>query len=188
MTTPAAVLDRIERLFADRGGAEYHGEPVSQLAHALQAGLFAERDGQPPAVVAAALLHDIGHLLHGHGEDYAARGIDDRHEDLGVRFLARAFGPEVTEPVRLHVSAKRYLCATAPGYADQLSPASVLSLGLQGGPMTPAEAAAFAAGPYSAAAVTVRGYDDRAKVPDLPTPPFAHFRPALEAVLRADLA
>ncbi len=180
--TPTELIDRIERLFADRGGSEYYGEAVSQLEHALQSADLAERNGEPAEVIAAALLHDIGHMLHGHGEDFAAQGIDDRHEELGVRFLQKAFGPGVTEPVRLHVAAKRYLTAVRPGYLATLSPASVRSLELQGGPMTADEARGFEAGPHFAAAVKVREYDDRAKVVGLATPPFAHFRHYLEQV------
>lgn len=182
--TPADVLTRIDRLFAERGSGEYHGEAVTQLEHALQCAALAEADGRPPEVVAAALLHDIGHLLHGHGEDHTDRGVNDDHEALGARFLARAFGPAVTEPVRLHVPAKRYLCAARPDYLAGLSPASVRSLELQGGPMTAAERAAFEAEPHHRAAVAVREYDDRAKVPGLTTPPFAHFRTHLERCLR----
>jgi phosphonate degradation associated HDIG domain protein len=174
--TTAETLARIDRLFAARGGGEYHGEAVTQLEHALQCAALAEADGQPAEVVAAALLHDIGHLLHGHGEEYLAQGVNDRHEDLGARFLAGAFGPAVTEPIRLHVPAKRYLCAARPDYFAGLSPASVLSLELQGGPMTAAERAAFEALPYARAALAVRGYDDRAKAVGLATPTFAHFR------------
>jgi phosphonate degradation associated HDIG domain protein len=180
------LLARIERLFAERGGAEYHGEAVSQLEHGLQAATFAEQDGAPAALVAAALLHDVGHLLHTLGEHCAAQGIDDTHEELGVRFLEKGFGPAVTGPVRLHVAAKRFLCATRPDYFAKLSPASVTSLHLQGGPMSAAEAAAFRADPHAAAAVRVRGWDDRAKVAGLATPDFSHFRPHLEAALRAD--
>ena len=184
--TPADVLDRIDRLFAERGAGEYHGEAVTQLEHALQTAHFAEKDGGPAELVAAALLHDVGHLLHGNGEDCAASGIDDRHEELGVRFLAKAFGLALTEPVRLHVAAKRYLTAVRPGYFVALSPASVRSLELQGGPMTAAEAAEFEANPHHAAAVKLREYDDRAKVVGLATPLLSHFRPYLEASLRAD--
>lgn len=184
--TPHELLDRVERLFAERGGAEYHGEAVSQLEHALQCATLAASAGLPAEAVAAALLHDVGHLLHAHGEDCAAQGIDDRHEELGVRFLAGAFGPEVTEPVRLHVAAKRYLAAVWSGYRALLSPASVRSLELQGGPMTPAEQTTFEANPHYAVAVKVRECDDRAKVVGLETPPFAHFRKYLEAAARAD--
>lgn len=181
--TDEAFVARVAQLFADRGWAEYHGEAVSQLEHALQAAALAEADGQPNELVVAALLHDIGHLLHGHGEDSAERGIDDAHEELGFRFLTRHLGPAVCEPVWLHVPAKRYLCAVEPAYFDGLSPASVQSLHLQGGPMSPAEAAAFEANPRHVAAVALRRYDDRAKVPHLPTPPFDHFRPHLEAAV-----
>ena len=184
--TPAEVLQRVERVFAERGGGEYHGEPVTQLEHALQCAMLAERAERPAEWVAAALLHDIGHLLHGHGEDYLTRGVNDTHEELGARFLARAFGPAVTEPIRLHVPAKRYLCSARPGYFATLSPASVRSLELQGGPMTAAEVAVFETGPHFAAAAAVREYDDRAKVVGLVTPPFAHFRKYLEACLRAE--
>ncbi|QJW94518.1 phosphonate degradation HD-domain oxygenase [Frigoriglobus tundricola] len=184
--TPGDVLARAGRLFAERGGAEYHGEAVTQLEHALQCAALAERDGRPAAWVVAALLHDVGHLLHGHGEAHLADGIDDDHEELGARFLARAFGPAVTEPIRMHVPAKRYLCAARAGYREGLSPASVRSLELQGGPMTAAEAAAFEAHPHFAAAVQLREYDDRAKVVGLATPPFDHFLTYLERCLRAD--
>jgi predicted HD phosphohydrolase len=112
--------------------------------------------------------------------------VNDRHEELGARFLAAAFGPAVTEPIRLHVPAKRYLCAARPGYRAALSPASARSLELQGGPMTAAEVAAFDAHPHARAAVAVRECDDRAKVAGLATPPFDHFRPHLEASARAD--
>jgi [1-hydroxy-2-(trimethylamino)ethyl]phosphonate dioxygenase len=182
--TPADVLNRIEQLFATRGGGEYHGEAVTQLEHALQAATLAEQAGNPPEWIAAALLHDIGHLLHGHGEDYLDHGINDAHEELGVRLLERGFGPAVTEPVRLHVTAKRYLCAARPGYFATLSPASVHSLELQGGPMSADEVRAFEANPHFRAAATIREYDDRAKVVGLPTPPFAHFRPCLEECKR----
>ena len=135
--TPADVLARIGRLFAEGGGAEYHGEAVTQLQHALQTAYLAEQDGCPATLVAAALLHDIGHLLHTHGENCATQGIDDRHEELGVRFLALAFGPEVTEPVRLHVAAKRYLTAARPEYLVRLSRAHSEALSSRAGRCLP---------------------------------------------------
>lgn len=183
--TPSDVLHRIEALFAERGGGEYHGEAVTQFEHALQAAALAEGDGPGAEAVSAALLHDIGHLLHGHGEDYFEHGLNDRHEELGVRFLARAFGPAVTEPVRLHVAAKRYLTATRPEYLSLLSPASVRSLELQGGPMSAAEVKEFEANPHHAVAVKLREYDDRSKVVGLVTPPFSHFRKYLEVATHA---
>src|SRR6516225_6317978 len=117
------------------------GEPVSQTEHALQTAWAAEQAGAASALIAAALLHDIGHLLHDLPEDCAHHGIDDAHEVRGARWLVQHFGPDVTEPVRLHVPAKRYLCSTDPAYRSQLSEASELSLKLQGGPFTPAEVA-----------------------------------------------
>src|SRR5262249_42166074 len=140
MTTgpTAAVVPFVLGLFAERGSAEYGGEAVSQTEHALQSAWAAEKAGADSAPITAALLHDVGHLLHRLPENCAEMGVDDRHEELGARWLQRHFGPEVSEPVRLHVPAKRYLCAIEPGYLERLSPASNLSLRLQGGVFTPA--------------------------------------------------
>jgi len=171
----------ILELFARSGDSQYGHEAVSQREHALQAAWFAERAGAPPALIAAALLHDVGHLLHDLAEDAPEQGIDDRHEELAAQWLAERFGPEVVEPVRLHVAAKRYLCTTDPEYDRLLSPPSRLSLRLQGGPMTPEETAAFESGPHGRAAIDLRRWDDAAKVPGLPTPGLEHFAPALTA-------
>ena len=175
----------IAALLEEKGSRRYGLAAVSQLQHALQAALLAEQTGGDAALVTAALLHDIGHMVHGLGEDPAADGVDDRHEELGRAYLAALFGPEVTEPVRLHVAAKRYLCATEPAYFGKLSSDSVRSLALQGGPMSPDEVAAFRALPQSEAAVRLRRFDEDAKVKDLPTPPVAHFLPYLRESLRA---
>jgi phosphonate degradation associated HDIG domain protein len=177
--SPDAVADRIERLFAEGGGAEYHGEAVTQLEHALQSAAAAEREGASPELIVAALLHDIGHLLQSHGDHAAARGIDDRHEALGQRFLAKHFGPAVSEPVRLHVAAKRYLCAVEPDYRAKLSPASEKSLVLQGGPMSAAEIAEYESSPHHEAATRLRRWDDIAKVAGLATPGVDHFRESI---------
>jgi [1-hydroxy-2-(trimethylamino)ethyl]phosphonate dioxygenase len=162
-------------LMANKGQNRYGLHDVTQLQHALQSALFAERAGAAPALISAALLHDIGHMVHDLGDNPAADGLDDRHEMLGHAFLVRYFGPDVTEPIRLHVAAKRYLCAIEPEYSALLSPDSVLSLRLQGGPMSPPEVAAFRTEPHAEAAVRLRRCDDAAKVKDLPTPDLAHF-------------
>ncbi len=177
---PDAVLHDLADLYAIRGAAQYGGEAVTQLEHGLQAAALALRAEADDELVAAALLHDVGHLLHAVGEDGADRGLDDRHEESGERYLRRHFTPGVGGPVRLHVPAKRYLCAVEPGYFAALSPPSVASLALQGGPMTPAECRAFEADPYYAAAVRLRRWDDAAKVPGLTTPLFAYHLPVLE--------
>jgi gamma-butyrobetaine dioxygenase len=181
---PDGPVDVIAGLFASEGAAEYLGEPVTQAAHMLQAAALAEKDGARPALVAAALLHDVGHF-HGAvtGHDLMS-GTDNRHSHTGAGWLAQWFGPEVTEPVRLHVAAKRYLCATEPGYAATLSPASVYTLGVQGGPMQGAELEEFTASPYAADAVRVRRWDDQAKDPQAGAPEFSHFRPLLSGLLR----
>ena len=123
-------------------------------------------------------------MVHELGDNPAEQGVDDRHEELGHAFLCAWFGPEVTEPVRLHVAAKRYLCGTEPDYFALLSPDSVLSLSLQGGPMSPEEAAAFAALPGARDAVQLRRFDEAAKVKDLETPPVEHFLPVVARCLR----
>ncbi|HEY7329222.1 MAG TPA: phosphonate degradation HD-domain oxygenase [Gemmataceae bacterium] len=169
------------RLFQERGDAAYVGEPVSQTEHALQTAWAAERVGASNSLIVAALLHDVGHLLHELPENCADAGIDDAHEILAARWLGQHFGPEITEPVRLHVDAKRFLCATDPAYLGVLSEASLRSLKLQGGPFTPDEAAKFRKHPHAEAAVALRRFDEQAKVPGLPTPSLEHFRSYLQA-------
>lgn len=169
-------------LYAQSGTAQYGGERVSQLEHALQCAFLAEVEGQPLALVCAALLHDVGHLLHQFGPAPAERGIDDRHEAIGAGVLATWFPAAVSEPVRLHVNAKRYLCTVDSGYFGRLSAASVRSLGLQGGIFDAAEAAAFLARPHAPAAVCLRKWDEAAKVPGLETPDLAHFLPLLRSL------
>jgi gamma-butyrobetaine dioxygenase len=178
---PVAVIGD---LFASEGLADYLGEPVSQATHMLQTAGLAEQAGAPPALVAAALLHDVGHFTGAvTGHDLMA-GRDDRHSEQGAAWLGRWFGPEVTEPVRLHVDAKRYLCVVEPGYLARLSPASVYTLGVQGGPMAADEIAAFGARPFAQEACRVRRWDDDAKDPGASTPPFSHFAEVLTALAR----
>jgi phosphonate degradation associated HDIG domain protein len=171
-------------IFTGRATRRYGLSEVNQLQHALQAAAHAEADGAAPATVLASLLHDVGHMIHGLGEDPAGRGIDDVHEELGARWLAERFGPEVCEPVRLHVAAKRYLCAVEPDYFGKLSADSVRSLGLQGGPMSAEEIEAFRRLPQHQEAVRLRRYDEAAKDPHAATADFDHFLRHVEACRR----
>ena len=155
MTTDDPV-QIIAELFASEGAADYLGEEVSQAAHMFQAALLAEADGAGPALIAAALLHDVGHFTGAVTGHELMRGTDNKHSDAGAAWLAQWFGEDVTEPVRLHVDAKRYLCATEPGYAATLSAASVYTLGVQGGPMQGEELADFETSPHAPAAIRVR--------------------------------
>ena len=169
MTDPR--FDSIAALI-NRHGAVHYGEDITQLAHVVQCGQLAIEAGEGDAMVVAALLHDIAHFIDDAGDAAAHLAIDAHHEDVGADWLAQWFGPDVTEPVRLHVAAKRYLCATEPGYAEALSGASKLSLSLQGWAMSPAEVTAFKAHRWFAEAVRLRHYDDGGKrigwhVPDL---------------------
>lgn len=174
-----AILDRLET----HGGALYGDEAVTQLQHALQCAAQAEAEGGKPAVIVAALLHDYGHIVQMDLGD-AANGIDRRHEEIGARHLETVFGPDVTEPIRLHVPAKRYLCHVEPAYYDGLSFASKCSLDVQGGPFDTDGAAAFERTPGWQTAVALRRWDDLAKDPDAETRPLSAFRPYLVAAAR----
>lgn len=178
------AIARIVALFDRLGGRAYAGEPVTQLEHALQSAALAQAAGAPQALVAAALLHDIGHLLNDEGETPTERGVDDLHQFHGAKFLRAAFGRAVAEPVRLHVEAKRYLCATRPGYYDSLSADSRRSLALQGGIHDAAGAEAFARNAFADDATKLRLWDDQAKVAGMPTPSLADYLPLLERVAR----
>jgi [1-hydroxy-2-(trimethylamino)ethyl]phosphonate dioxygenase len=178
-------IEEILQLLAERGQASYFGEPVSQLEHALQCASFAADERASNELIAAALLHDVGHLLHEQGKNAADEGIDTAHEELGQSWLSAHFTPAVTRPIALHVAAKRYLCATDSSYLAQLSPASLQSLQLQGGPMTAKEIASFEADEFARDAVRLRRWDDLAKIRGKNVPPLAHYRTVLESVLKS---
>jgi [1-hydroxy-2-(trimethylamino)ethyl]phosphonate dioxygenase len=167
-------------IYRARGAQGYYGEPVSMTEHGLQAAHFAQASGAAPPLVLAALLHDIGHLLETVPELIEDWRVDAHHEQLGARWLAHAFGDEICEPVRLHVPAKRYLCATDAGYFAQLSAASVHTLKLQGGPMAAHEVAQFERERYWREAVQVRQWDDQGKVAGLVTAPLEAYAPLID--------
>ncbi len=181
---------RIDRALAPliRCGAQSYGEAITQYAHAVQCAQLAREHGCGPALIAAALLHDVGQFLDDAGNAAEAEGRDGLHEETGAAFLRAFFGPEVTEPVRLHVAAKRYLCATAADYRAGLSAASELSLQLQGGPMNAAECAAFERNPFFADALLLRHFDDAGKRADWAVPPLESYRALLEGLLQPELA
>jgi [1-hydroxy-2-(trimethylamino)ethyl]phosphonate dioxygenase len=178
-------IDAILAVYRSRGAIAYTGEPISQLEHALQTALRAEHSGADAPLIVASLLHDYGHLIHELGEEVFKRGDNDRHEVLGADRLSEFFPAAVTEPIRLHVEAKRYLCAADPAYARTLSPASVWSLNVQGGAYDDAQAAEFLQRPFAAQAAQLRRFDEQAKVTGLATPDLEHFRKYLEACMRA---
>ncbi|KWA69451.1 phosphohydrolase [Burkholderia ubonensis] len=171
----ALTLEEIRSLYQEHGHVAYSGEPVTQLEHALQSGLLAEEAGADDALVAAAFLHDLGHLLNRQGETPSARGIDDLHQYYVLPFLRPLLPDAVLEPIRLHVDAKRCLCRTDAGYFESLSPDSVRSLALQGGVFSEEAAAAFLRRPFAEDALRLRRWDDMAKAEGRATPDLDHY-------------
>jgi gamma-butyrobetaine dioxygenase len=180
-------LSSVDEVFAllESGGSEaYFGEPVTVLEHSLQAAWFVQRDGGDNALIAAALLHDLGHLMHSEGEDVATRGVDTHHEDLGVAALGDHLPASVLDPIRLHVAAKRYLCSAESSYLAALSTSSLQSLSLQGGPMNAVEAEDFLGLPHAHQAIALRRADDAAKVPALAVPQLEAYRSLVRELWR----
>ncbi len=170
-------------IFDRKGADSYLGEEVTMSGHMLQAAQNAERAGEPDAVIAAALLHDIGHYTGEFPENYIDLGLNNRHESMGAAILENFFPEEVTQPVRWHVEAKRYLCAVEPDYFSGLSEASVKTLELQGGPMNLQEIREFEKNPHLQAILRVRRYDDGGKVPGTVTPALSHYMKIVQQVL-----
>lgn len=178
-------VNKIISLFQEFGHSEYGGEPVSQLEHALQSAYLAQEARESESLVLACLLHDIGHLLHQLPNDAPEKGIDDLHENLGNEYLKNLFPESITEPIRLHVEAKRYLCAIEPNYTKILSPASVTSLNLQGGIMSKEECINFENNAYFKDGLKLRKYDDQAKIPNFPTHDITFYAPLLNKYIYA---
>ena len=177
-----SIIDEIFQNMRQSAPMEY-GERVTIVDHSFQTAVFAERDGADALMIAAAFLHDYGHFCHDLGEDIADKGIDAIHEELGAEALRDYFVPEIIEPMRLHVAAKRYLVATDEEYVKTVSPASMLSLKVQGGPFNEAEVAEFEANPHFKRAVQLRLYDEAGKVPEMEVPDYEYYRPILEKAL-----
>lgn len=173
--TNTPSLAPLIRIYKEKGPHQYGLTGVTQLEHALQGAQLAERDGCPPHLIVATLLHDVGHMVHELGEEPAAAGVDDLHQRMGADFLSQWFSEEVCRPVRLHVAAKRYLCRAEAGYMEKLSDDSMRSLRLQGGAMSDEEVKRFCITAGHEDAVQLRRYDDQAKIAGLQTPGIEHF-------------
>ena len=182
-TSPKQAVEFILDLFARQGATEYMGEAVTMSQHMEQTAACAVADNAADELVIAALLHDIGHFIGEHPIDALEKGDDNYHEEVGADYLQKHFPPSVSEPVRLHVSAKRYLCATDADYLGRLSDASINSLKVQGGPMNAAEVKTFEANPHHLAAVKLRRYDDDGKVAGLTINPVTSYRQTLESLV-----
>ena len=177
------IVAFLEDIFERRGGEEYLGEPVTMAEHMLQGAAIAEENGQDELIIVSALLHDIGHFTSEFGM-FTMDDTEDRlHEEAGAQVLEQFFPTLVTDCVRYHVAAKRYLCATKPDYFARLSEASVHSLNLQGGPMSTKEVQEFEKNPNLKQIVQVRYLDDAGKRPDMKTPSFSHFAPMVQRVV-----
>jgi len=186
--TTENIVAFIGDIFKRRGAESYLGEDVTMSEHMLQGATLAQQAGASDVLIASALLHDIGHYTNEFPEDALARGTDNLHEEAGARVLDGFFPSMVTDCIRWHVAAKRYLCATDPTYFSKLSEASVHTLNLQGGPMDAAEVAEFAKQPNLNEILQVRIWDDQGKVPGMPTPDFDDFAPLLQRVADAHAA
>ncbi|WP_343562103.1 (R)-1-hydroxy-2-trimethylaminoethylphosphonate oxygenase [Kiloniella sp. b19] len=183
--TTKNIVPFLQDIFERRGGEEYLGEPVTMAEHMLQGAKLAEDGGQDEEIIVAALLHDIGHFTSEFGMFTMDDTEDRHHEDAGAEILERFLPSVVTDCVRYHVEAKRYLCATKPEYFNRLSEASVHSLNLQGGPMNADEVAAFEKNPNLKAIIKVRYLDEAGKKADMETPPFSHYAPMVQRLVDA---
>ena len=183
--TASNIVAFIGDIFTRRGADSYLGEQVTMSEHMLQGALLAEEAKADDLLIAAALLHDIGHYTNEFPEDALARGCNNYHDEAGAAILAPFFPNAITDCVRYHVEAKRFLCATDPGYFGRMSPASIHTLNLQGGPMNDAEVAEFRKRPHLGSIIQVRIWDDEGKVAGKVTPPFSYYAPLLERVISA---
>ncbi len=184
--TSANIVGFLANIFERRGNEEYLGEPVTMAEHMLQSAHFAEQDGEDDIIIVAALLHDIGHFISEFGT-FSMNDTEDRHhEDAGAEILERFFPKVVTDCVRHHVAAKRYLCATDPAYFGELSEASVHSLNLQGGSMNNSEVTEFEKNENLEQIIRVRRYDDAGKIAGLKTKSFSEYEPMIQRVVDAN--
>lgn len=178
------IVDYIADVFSRRGAESYLGEEVSMAQHMLQTAQEAELAQAGPELIVAALLHDIGHYANEFPDSVLMKGTDNYHEEAGANFLADYFPPSVTEPIRQHVAAKRYLCATDPEYFSRLSEASVYTLGVQGGPMSAAEVRKFESSPFLESCVKVRMWDEAGKDPNKKHPDFSYYQDLVQSLIR----
>ena len=181
--TAENIVEFIGSIFDRRGGEEYLGEPVNMGQHMLQGATIAEQNDQSGEIIIGALLHDIGHFTSEFGTFKMDDTEDRHHEDAGAEVLERFFPSVITDCVRYHVAAKRYLCATRPEYFRRLSEASVHSLALQCGPMSEKEIAVFEKNPNISEIIAVRYLDDAGKRPDMVTPDYWHFAPMVQRMV-----
>ena len=178
------IVNHIEDVFKRRGAESYLGEQVTMAQHMLQTAQCAEQAGADDSQIVAALLHDIGHYKNEIPENVLAKGKNNFHEEAGANFLEDYFPSSVVEPIRQHVAAKRYLCAVKSDYFERLSPASVHTLNLQGGPMNTEEVEEFEKNDYLVQCIQLRYWDEDGKDPERKHPPFSYYRPLIESLVK----
>ncbi len=182
---PLSTVDDLFALF-QRDGHRRYGEDVTGLEHALQCAALAYEDGARRELICAALFHDVGWFVFdtAHGDE-GVSGANGDHAALGARILSPLFGPDVAQPVELHVTAKRWRCTIDPDYYDELSSASQVTFVAQGGPLNTDQRATFESHPSFDTALALRSWDDRAKTPGLDVPGLEHYRPMAEEIALA---
>ena len=174
-------IQQIINLYEAEGHRTY-GEGINQTEHGVQCAELALRAGESAELVTAALLHDVGHLIA--STDIAFGNY--KHDTIGAEYLASSFPPAVTEPIRLHAVAKRYLCAVEKGYLGGLTAASLDSLQHQGGLMNKEEQKAFFKEEYVEDAIKLRRWDDEGKVEELSHKTVAHYLDYMNAALSSE--
>ncbi len=182
---PDDFIEQLSQLFAEHSDQDIIGNRLSNADHMLQAAAAASAAQAGDHLIAASLLHDIGHWIHNGPKDAATRGHDDCHEQVAADHLKPYFNEAMIAPIAMHVAAKRYLCAVKPEYFKALSPGSVRTLELQGGPMNEQEVAEFEAMPGFEDAVTMRRWDEYGKVPGLQVPGFDAYRSILRGQMKS---
>lgn len=173
------TITRICHLFESKDDQRLEAASVTLLQHALQTAWLAEKAGARDSLICACLLHDLDHLLEEDSAGAPVQKRDNSHGQHGASSLAGLFDAAVTDPIRLHVDAKRYLCYAHPGYSQGLPADAKRSLERQGGVFTPDQARAFMREPYAIEAVNLRLWDDQARLAGIGTPSLAHFAATL---------
>ena len=175
------IVDEIINKYQNNNSL-YIGEKVTMTEHMIQTAMLAEENHSSQSLICACLLHDYGHFIIEDPDHLVSKSINGKHEDIGFNFLNNYFKPEVVEPIRLHVQAKRYLCRKK-SYWGALSEASKVSLKLQGGVMSDVETEKFNSLKFHYEAILLRKYDDEGKIPNIKMKKIEEYRNLINSQL-----